>query len=339
VSHQGVDGGDTENVPPVDVAFLGAELEPDANTGRYHFSRIYRGDKTNAEVRSPLDADYVAVREGDFLLKINGQSVRTDEDYLRLLVGLKGRITLTTSRTPSAISAIETTITPVNWRGMAALRYAEWIKRNEVIVEQQGGGRIGYVRLTDMQAVGLKEFMQGLIEHRMKDGLILDVRNNGGGSIEKEIIDLLERRPWIFIQDDRYVEPMWRPNDAFYGHVALLVNEYSWSDAELFPIGFKVRRLGRLIGMPGAGFNLGSPEHTLMDGGTVRRGSQGLWNLEGGHLEGSAAAPDVEVQNNPADVVRGKDAQLEAAVKCLLEEIEKNPPRRPEDLRLEKGKR
>jgi tricorn protease len=334
VSHQGAGGGDVEKVPAVSAGLLGAELTPDAASGRYRFAKIYKGGVADPQWRAPLDGK--RVREGDYLLRIAGADVQADEDYLVHLMGLKGRISLTTSHTASGADAVDTTVELIGAREAADLRHADWIRRNEAVVEARGGGRIGYVGLTDMQQQGMTEFMRGITENRMKDGLILDCRNNAGGSIEKEVIDLLERRAWMMIRQDRYVEPMWRPQDGFYGHIAVLVNEYSVSDAELFPIGFKARGLGILVGVPGSGANLGAPNYDLVDGGFVRLGVIGLWGADGRQFEGFAQAPDLVVANLPADVVRGRDAQLEASVDALLARIGREPVRRPPDVKIEK---
>jgi tricorn protease len=334
-SHQGAGGGDIEKVPPVSAGLLGAELSPDIASGRYRFAKIYRGGAADPHWRAPLDDTEVRIREGDYLLRIAGQEVHTDQDYLVHLMGLKGRVRLTTSRSASG-DPVDTSVELVGSREAADLRHLDWIRRTEARVASRGGGRIGYVRLTDMLQLGMTEFMRGIVENRMKDGLILDCRNNSGGSIEKDIIDLLERRPWMMIRQDRYVEPMWRPADAFFGHVALLVNEYSVSDAELFPIGFKTRNLGTLVGIPGSGANLGAPNYELVDGGFVRLGIIGLWGADGQQFEGFAQEPDVFVVNLPGDVVRGRDAQLEAAIDTLLARISREPVKRPSDVKIEK---
>ena len=336
VSHQGAGGGDVDKVPPVSAGLLGAELTPDTDSGRYRFAKIYKGGSDDPPWRAPLDGEHVPIREGDYLLRIGGREVRTDEDYLAHLMGLRGRVTLTTSRSSSGVDPVDTLVKLIDSRQATELRHADWIRGNKALVEARSGGRVGYVRLTDMRQGGMTEFMRGIIENRMKDGLILDCRNNSGGNIEKEIIDLLERRPWMMIRYGRYVDPMWRPGDGFYGHLALLVNEYSVSDAELFAIGFKARNLGTLVGVPGSGGHLGAPRYELIDGGFVRLGTIGLWGADGRQFEGFAQEPDIRVANHPSDVVRGQDPQLEAAVDALLERIGREPVRRPHDVKIEK---
>ena len=200
-------------------------------------------------------------------------------------------------------------------------------------MEKRSANHIGYVKLTDMSVLGLKEFTRAIAEYRLRDGLIIDVRNNPGGSIETQIIEALERHAYMMISADREVRPMWRPNNGFYGHVALLCNQYSWSDAELMPFAFSARKLGRVFGLRTAGFNLGSPNYPLIDNGFVRQGISGLWMADGRQLEGSGSPADIEeIHNEPNDFQVDNDAQLNAAINYLLGEIRDHPVVKPQDV-------
>ena len=333
-SHQGAGGGDVVRVPRTNVALLGAELEPDAEAGYYKIAKIYKGDKKHPKWRSPLDADYVKVKEGDYLLKINGKIVKADKDYMQYLTGLKGKISITTNSKPEMEGAVTTMIDSLSNFAEGNLRHLEWISNNKAVVEKASNGKIGYVHITGMTGPGLEEFMQAINENYDKDGLILDVRFNGGGGIDPILIDVLERRAYQ-VTRFRGAETVWRPGSGFYGHVAVLINEHSYSDAEVFPNAFRVRKLGKVIGVPTLGFVVAVGGYPLMDNGNIRRTHTGLWDIYGNQLESRGALPDIMVKNDPNDVVKGKDAQLEAAVKHLLGEIKAHPVKTPDDIKTE----
>ncbi len=329
-SHQGARGNpDVEDVPTVNVALLGAELEPDFEAGYYRFTTIYRGDNTEPRFRSPLDAEYVEIEEGDYLLRIDGRDVVADDNYLRHLVGRdNGHITLTTNSEPTLEGAIETRIRPLT--DESPLRYKRWLDGNRELVERAGGGRIGYVHLPDMVFSGLAIFNRAFREFRYKDGLIIDCRFNGGGGIDPILIDMLERRAYQVTRTRHYDAAM-RPSDGFYGHVVVLINEHSYSDAEVFPAAFQTRGLGTVIGIPTLGFVIAVGPYRLVDNGVVRRTTTGLWDVEGSQLESRGALPDITVRNMPRETYEGRDAQLDAAIEHLLGLIEEHPVPRPED--------
>jgi len=323
-SHQGVGGGDD---PPskkrYSVAMLGAQLEPDYEAGYYRFTKIYQGDKSDEQYRSPLDADYVKIKQGDYLLAINSQPVPATENYLKYLVNQhQNHLTLTTNSVPSMEDAVETRIKPIT--DDYQLRYKEWLDRNTQLVDESSGGKIGYIHLENMGGGDLDVFRKYLEAHRYKEGIILDVRYNGGGGIDDRIIDILERRQYHTLKMRDSV-PLEHPANAFYGKVVVLCNEYSFSDAEMFPSAFKVRGLGTLIGKQTLGYVIAVTGHRLMDGGYIRKSFVGIWEVDGTQLEGTGAVPDITVENPPEDEVKGKDAQLEKAISYLMEEIERSP--------------
>ncbi len=323
-SHQGVRGGD--NPPKVDrypVALLGAELEPDYDAGYYRFVRIYKGDKSSRRFYAPLDADYVKIREGDYLLAINGHPVSVRENYLKYLVNQhKNHVELTTNSKPSWEGAIKTRVKPIT--NDYALRYKAWEDHNRELVEKASGGKIGYIHLENMGGGDLEKFKKWFEAYRYKEAIILDVRYNGGGGIDPQLIDMLERRQYQIVKE-RHSVALERPLEGFYGKVVVLCNEYSFSDAEVFPSGFKVRKLGTLIGKRTLGFVIAVSPYRLIDGGTIRKTFIGLWEVDGTQLESRGAVPDIEVDNRPEDELAGRDGQLEKAISYLMEQIAKNP--------------
>ncbi|NOZ56911.1 MAG: hypothetical protein GXO73_09025 [Calditrichaeota bacterium] len=323
-SHQGVRGGD--NPPKVDrypVALLGAELEPDYKAGFYRFVRIYKGDKSSRRFYAPLDADYVKIREGDYLLAIDGEPVSVNENYLKYLVNKnKNHVVLTTNSEPSWKGAIKTRIKPIT--NDYSLRYKAWVDHNRQVVDKASDGKIGYIHLENMGGGDLENFKKWFQVYRYKEAIILDVRYNGGGGIDPQLIDMLERRQYQIVKE-RHSVPLERPLEGFYGKVVVLCNEYSFSDAEVFPDGFKVRKLGTLIGKQTLGFVIAVSPYRLIDGGTIRKTFIGLWEVNGTQLESRGAIPDISVENTPEDELAGRDPQLQKAIAYLMDEIAKHP--------------
>ncbi len=322
-SHQGVRGGDVHNVKKYAVALLGAQLKPDYKAGYYRFTKIYKGDKANKRYRSPLDADYVKIKPGDYLIAINGHRVKATENYLQYLVDKNRiKITLLTNSEPSRKGAVETKFFPIV--NDYALRLKEWTDKNTRLVDSLSHGKIGYMHLENMGGNDLNTFKKYFQDYRYKEAIIIDVRYNGGGGIDPELIDMLERRPYQ-ITRERDSEPVERPDDGFYGKVVVLCNEYSFSDAEVFPNGFHVRKLGTLIGKQTLGFVIAVSPYSLVDGGQIRKTFIGLWDVNGNQLEGRGAIPDITVENTPKDEIQGRDPQLLKAIEYLNQKIKAHP--------------
>jgi len=193
-------------------------------------------------------------------------------------------------------------------------------------VDQTSAGRIGYVHLENMATRDLNEFKRWFEAYRYKEAMIIDVRYNSGGYVDSGIIDLLERRPY-HVSRMRNAEALQYPMDSFGGRVVVLCNEYSFSDAEVFPSGFRARNLGTVIGNRTLGYAIAVRPYKLIDGGTIRRAFIGLWELDGTHLESWGARPDFMVENTPLDELAGKDRQLETAIEYLMKEIAASPRR------------
>jgi tricorn protease len=230
--------------------------------------------------------------------------------------------------------AIETKVTPI--LSDAKLKYLDWTERNADFVDGKSGGRIGYMHLADMMGVGLGEFNEKLEKFRFKDALIIDVRFNGGGNIDERIVDVLERRPYQ-VTKVRGESALERPYQGFYGEIVVLINEFSFSDAEMFPAAMKARKLGTLIGKPTLGYVIAVTGHPMIDGGTVRKTFIGIWDISTGKMiEGHGTQPDILVENTPESEMAGRDLQLEKAIEFLGEKIAKNPRKFEFDIPNEK---
>lgn len=321
-SHQGVGRGEGgPDVPTVSMGYLGARLVLDEKSGLPRIQKIYDGDYVSTRNESPLDADYVEVKEGDYLLAVDGHVLEPGENPYVYFVGkTQNDITITTNDKPTLKGAIETKIEP-NYHDIT-LRYNDWVKSNTEWVDEKSDSRIGYMHLANMTGTGWIEFREKFEQYRYKDGIIIDVRYNGGGSIDSRIIDYLERQPYQ-VQQSRGESPIYRPDDVFTGKIVVLINEYSYSDAEVFPAAVKERGLGTVIGVPTLGFVIAVTPHYLIDGGYIRKTFIGIWKKStGAQLESRGAIPDIHVENTPESEMAGRDLQLEKAVEFLMENME-----------------
>ena len=323
-SHQGVSGGDASTVPTTSLAYLGAKLVLDEKSGYPRFEKIYKENRFSRRDRSPLDADYIKVKEGDYLLAINGNELKPGENYNKYLVGTtRNKVRILTNDKPSLKGAVETAFSPVGYDG--TLRYSDWVNGNEKYVDTESSDRIGYMHLKDMSTSGWIEFREQFEQFRYKEAIVIDVRYNGGGSIDTRIIDYLERRPY-HVQQSRGESPITRPQDVFTGEVVVLINEYSYSDAEVFPSAVQERGLGTVIGVPTLGFVIAVMPHYLIDGGAIRKTFIGIWEEStGAQLESRGAIPDIHVESPPEMEKIGRDMQLEKAIEFLMEKIGDTP--------------
>src|SRR5690606_21275475 len=189
--------------------------------------------------------------------------------------------------------------------------------------------------IPDMSADGIREFIKGYYGQIRKEGLIVDVRNNGGGNVSQMIIERLRRRllGTRFARNIDFAETY--PDRTFHGHMVCVLNENSASDGDIFPHMFRQAGLGPLIGKRSWGGVIGITSHgPLIDGGSVNvpefgtNGADGSWILEGHGVD-----PDIEVDNDPASLHRGEDPQLARAIEEVLRRMEEEPrklPPRPE---------
>jgi tricorn protease len=199
--------------------------------------------------------------------------------------------------------------------------YDRWVEENRDMVDSLSGDRIAYLHIRSMNRESLERFRREIrAEAPEKEALIIDVRFNGGGNIHQELIEILDSRPIVRFKPR---DGIWRtqPATAFFGPKAVLINEYSFSDAELFPQAFRELGLGPLIGVPTGGGVIGTGGMTLLDGSWLRLPSTGWETLDGQNLENYGVPPDIEVDMTPADWLQGKDPQIDAAVEHLLDQL------------------
>ncbi len=334
-SHTYVGGGDYPNLHPVNVGMLGVDFETDTASGLYRFKKIYPGQNWDSSLRSPLTEPGVDVHAGDYLLAINGHALKAPENPYKLFINTVGQnVTLTVNSKPSEEGARQVVVRPI--ASEIGLRELNWIETNRRKVDEATHGKVGYVYLPDMSEAGLNEFVKQYFPQIRKEGIIFDVRYNGGGFVDQLIFHRL-RRILAAMGTARNFQSSTEPDMVFYGYMACVTNHYAASDGDFFTYFFKKYKLGPVIGTRTWGGVRGIRGYIpLMDGGYITRPEFSLYGLDSHWIiENHGVAPDVTVDNTPDQVMAGKDPQLEKAIQMVMQEIREHPkklPPRPADL-------
>ena len=335
VSHAYIQGGDMEIPDRPGAGFPGARFAWDGDAGRYRITRIFEGHNEEPRYRSPLREVGVNVSEGDYLLAIDGVELRGDESPYRQLLHKANRpIEFTVNSEPNFDGARKATFQPV--ADEDPLIYLNNIEANRRRVEEATGGRIGYLHIPDMGANGIREFIKWYYSQVRREGMIVDVRGNGGGNISQMLIERF-RREILSLGYSRTSEAASTyPGVVPPPHLVCLLDENSGSDGDIFPAMFKKAGLGPLIGKRSWGGVIGITNRgTLMDGGGVNVPEFGFASAEGEWvIEGYGVDPDIEVENDPRSVIEGGDPQLERAIAEVMAAVEADPrplPPRPAD--------
>jgi tricorn protease len=321
-------GSDPSRVVRVDGGLLGAEVEPD-DSGYFRIAKIYPGENWHESFRSPLTEPGVKAKVGEYVLAVDGRSTRGVKNFYELLEGKGDRVvTLKINGRPDTAGARDERVRPI--KSESNLRYLDWVESRQALVDKLSGGRIGYIHAPNTAVEGNRELFKNFYPQARKDALIIDDRYNGGGFIPDRMIELLERKPLNYWAR-RGVGANSTPAFAHAGPKAMLTNGYAGSGGDALPYYFRERGLGRIFGTTTWGGLIGlSGNPPLADGGSLSTPSfrfldlQGKWDVEGVGVD-----PDVEVIDRPDLMAQGVDPTLEAAVKYLMEELRRNPPKRP----------
>ena len=329
VSHTYISGGDaaldTRTPSPVYTGLLGADLLPDAKTGLYRFDKIYGPTRYYTEIQAPLSRPDIDLKEGDYLLAINGQDVKVPDNYFQLLqVARDEYVQVTVNREPTLAGARTYRVKPVRIDGEA--RYARWVSDNIEKVLKASNGDVGYMHITAMGGGGIMQFDKFWRAFRYKKGLIIDVRGNSGGWTEYFMIDKLERQQ-VAYNVLQGMEPYRYPNPASRAHFVVISNEDNGSDGEAFVEHFKARKLGTVVGVPSWGGLVGIVNgQATIDNGRIEQSNNAFYGREGKWwVENHGADPDILQDNDPASVMARKDLQLEKALEVVMKKIKEAP--------------
>jgi tricorn protease len=329
VSHTYIGGGDfgPVSIPPSSVftGWLGSDLTADKKAGFYKFEKIYGPTEYNLSLSAPLAKPDIEIKEGYYLIAINGNEIKPPDDYNKFLQITSGKkVSITINSKPTQLGAKTYEVEPI--RNDQNLRYFRWLSDNINKVLKSSDGKLGYMHINAMGSGGIGEFDKFWRAFRYKDGLIIDVRRNSGGWTEYFLIDKLERKMTAY-NVLKGMEPFRYPGSTSNGHFIVISNEYNGSDGEAFVENFKARKLGTVIGVPSWGGLVGIlNRQTTIDNGSVEQSNNAFWDNEGKWLvENHGADPDILIDNDPQSVMNGKDLQLEKAIEVALDQIMKNP--------------
>ena len=322
------DGDDADPTADVPTGLLGADFTLDAASGRYKFEKIYRGDNTRSGYRSPLSEPGVDVREGDYLLAVNGRELQAPVDPDSLFVGLAEQpVSLTVAGSPEGARR---QVMVQTLRSEISIRSQDWIDHNRQVVDKLSGGKIAYVYLSDMGALGMEQFVQQFYPQIDKQALIVDDRWNGGGNIDQIVLERL-RRILVGMATNREGAGVAIPTQLIDGPKVCLINHYAASDGDIFPFYFRKYGLGPLIGTRTWGGVRGIRGFwPLLDGGYITIPENAIYGLQSQWvIENHGVDPDIEVETDPAQLMAGHDDQIEAAVKYLSAQLKRHPTRLP----------
>ena len=324
-------GGAYRQGPNYRQGFLGADWEFDNESGQYRIGRLLQGDRWNEENTSPLHRPGIDVRAGDAVVAINGQPIGrlgdrhvTPGEPLVNQAGQSVRVTIRRAEEEPRTVTVRALSDERNGR------YRDWVNANRAYVAERTEGRIGYIHVPDMVGRGYAEFHRAFLVEFDREGLIVDVRFNGGGAVSGLLLQKLARRRMAY-DFSRWFTPKPFPEDAPRGAMVALTNELAGSDGDIFSHAFKLMRLGTLVGKRTWGGTIGIwPRHNLADG-TITTQPEFSFAFDdiGWGLENHGAEPDVEVENAPQDYAKGIDPQLDKAIELAVADLEARPPHTP----------
>jgi len=326
--HTYVGGGDLPQVKRISVGMLGAQLVRDAS-GYYQIKKILKGQNWDKNLRSPLTEVGLNVREGDFILAVNGRSVKEMNNIYEALVNTAGKqVRLKINSRPEEKGAREITVIPIENEN--ALYYYNWVESKREIVDKATGGQVAYIHIPDMGVRGLNEFVKQFYPQLRKKALIVDVRGNGGGNVSPMIIERLAREVHM-VDIARGGVPTPDPEALLWGPKICLIDEFSASDGDIFPYRFRKMNLGKLVGKRTWGGVIGiRGTLPLLDGGFLNKPEFATYGLEGQWIiEGHGVEPDIYVDNDPAREFEGIDDQLNKAIELILEELKTKEKKLP----------
>lgn len=322
VGHAYSANGEHPSPQRIPMGLLGARFEKDGS-GYFKITEIIEGANWNPATRSPLTMPGVNVKAGDYILAINGKSLKETNNVFSELIGLNGKTTeLEVNSTPDLKGARKVLVTPLE--DESQLYYYNWVQNNIRKVNEATDGQVGYIHIPDMGVAGLNEFVKHYYPQLGKKALIIDDRGNGGGNVSPMITERLLREPHFFTMHTNQTEGSVSPVGTFLGPKVLLVNEYSASDGDLFPYRFKFNKLGTVIGHRTWGGVVGySGTIPVVDGGSIVTPSYAPFAADGSGfiIEGHGVEPDILIENDPYLEYKGEDRQLNKAIEVILEKL------------------
>ena len=324
--HTFVQGGDKRKPSDdVNIATLGAILHRDEKAGGYVVEHVYLHDPDLPDQAPPFARPESRVKEGEVILSIDGQSLLSVSDERSLLRGKAGQQVMLHVK-PATGDARDVLVKPIDQRDDRQMRYAEWEYSRRLKVDTDSSHQIGYVHLQAMGSDDIDQWAREYYPVFDRQGLIIDVRHNHGGNIDSWLLGDLLRKAWFYWQP-RVGSPSWNMQYAFRGHIVVLCDQETASDGEAFTEGFKHFQMGKVIGTRTWGGEIWlSGSNVQADNGVATAGEIGVYSADGKWLiEGHGVEPDIIVDNPPHATFAGTDAQLQAAIDLLKQQIKEDP--------------
>ncbi len=325
VGHSFVFGGDYPEVDKSKTGLLGADLVQD--NGRWKIQRIYTTENWNPELTSPLDQPGLNIKEGHYLVGLNGKELKDDDNPYELLNGtLDKQTTLHINSSPKFEGAWKEVVKPVG--SEVSLRQRAWVEDNRRYVDSLSNGQLAYVWVPNTSGQGLVSFNRYFFAQQDKRGAVIDERFNGGGLLDDYMVDLMTRSPRAAYTNEVPNSKARVMPAGILGPKVLLINEMAGSGGDYFPWVFRQQNAGLLIGTTTWGGLVKSSVHyPLIDGGALTAPDNAIFDPEKQEwiAENVGIAPDIEVRQDALSLSNGRDPQLERAVEELLKQLEDEP--------------
>ncbi|MFN2614023.1 MAG: S41 family peptidase [Actinomycetota bacterium] len=328
-SHAYEMGGDHRRPPQYPVGQLGVELAWNKQASAYRIRHIVRGDPWDENGTSPLTRIGAGAAVGDTILAINGKRLSLDEPPAAALVNQAGQHVEVTLGDKQGNRP--RTVTVKTLRDEWGARYREWVEGNRDEVHRRTNGRVGYIHIRDMSPPGYSEFHRYFQSELNRDGLVIDVRYNGGGHFSALVLEKLARKR-LGYDIKRWGVPEPYPADSVMGPLVCITNENAGSDGDIFSHNFKLMKLGPVVGRRTWGGVVGIwVRYPLADNGFTTQPEFSFWFKDvGWGVENYGTDPDLDVDIAPQDYAEGRDPQMEAALRLITDELKKNPPKLPD---------
>jgi tricorn protease len=277
----------------------------------------------------PADKRGIQVKKGDYIVSIDGETLTEKSNLSKLLNNKAGETVVvgvadTPTADPKSSSVRQVELTAVHRFQVADLMYERWVDSNAAKVKELSKGKLGYIHIPSMDEEGLERFVRALYsDNTDKEAIVLDVRFNSGGFTHDQVLNYLGGKDHTFFhQRDggqgtvlRYTDRKWSKP------LVLLINNRSFSDAEIFPHAFRTLGLGKLVGQSTGGQVIGTVSIPLIDGSRLRLPRTGVFTVKGINMEKEGVKPDISVEDHPDELARGEDKQLAKAVEVLRQDV------------------
>jgi len=330
-SHTYVFGGDIRrDAERTGTGMLGVDWVIDREAGRYRVGKIYKVPDWTRDIMPPLARPGVHVREGDYIIEVNGEDVTIDRNIYSYFEGLAGRqVDIKVSGSAGGKEAREYTVKPLS--GEYTVRYLDWVEHNRRLADEESGGKIGYIHLPDTYMGSAREFPKYFYSQTRKKGLIVDGRFNGGGLNPAIFLRRLRREP-VTYWTRRYSHDQTAPSVSTTAHMVCLTNKQAGSGGDMLPMEFQITGMGPVIGTRTWGGLVGvSMWLEMVDGGGLSAPDYRVYDRKGEWIvENVGVKPDIEIDLDPVEMSNGYDAQLMKAIEVLSEKIEREPRPWPE---------